>query len=267
MLLGKNAVLALGECATLPSFAVLTPHPTAPHQPQPHTNPNAAASRDALVKFFVHLLPDGRYVNVATSLPDHPAYHSRSGDVRMLARLAGQLVERDPLGRPNACRVIQVMDGDLCGWIPQAVVSMITTQAFPVAMRKVNKLLRAVSAPRTESRLILEAEGKLSPAELAGSGEVGAGAGAATGEAPKAEQAPLEGEGRALVPSTTPALTRPSIGIAPAAPAPAPRASGTLRSFFCLATRYLGLVQPWLVALLVVVLVVLRPLRRKAIAP
>ncbi|KAH6561197.1 hypothetical protein BASA62_010002 [Batrachochytrium salamandrivorans] len=48
--------------------------------------------------------------------------------------------------------------GDLGGWLPQSVVSMVTTQAFPISMRKVNSILSSVASPRTVSELIHQAE-------------------------------------------------------------------------------------------------------------
>ena len=69
----------------------------------------------------------------------------------------------DPSGNPRLCRCIQVVDGDLGGWLPKSIVSMITTQAFPISMRKANKLLLKIAEPRTISRLIAISEGSVTP--------------------------------------------------------------------------------------------------------
>jgi hypothetical protein len=195
------------------------------------------ASRDALVKSFVVPLPgEQRFLNVTSSIDAHSAYTSRSGDVRMLARIAGQLVERDPQGRPGVCRVIQVMDGDLCGWIPQAVVSMITTQAFPVAMRKVDKLLRSLPTQRTTSALVEEAAGRLIP-----EGTETTGATVNIAEA-----------SRDVVNSVPVGVDEEKNDVVAAAAGPAP-AGAPIRSqpaWWALLSRYLHAAQPWLVAVL-----------------
>jgi hypothetical protein len=94
------------------------------------------APRDALViSYCIPLGKSRTYLNVTTSVPDHPLYQSRSGDVRMLAKIAGTLVEPHPI-REKGCLVTQVVDGDLMGWLPKSVVGMVTTQAFPVSMKR-----------------------------------------------------------------------------------------------------------------------------------
>ncbi|KAI8924381.1 hypothetical protein BC831DRAFT_436543 [Entophlyctis helioformis] len=115
------------------------------------------APRDALVVAFVKRLSDGRYLNVTKSVDSHPDYEPESGDVRMLAKIAGVLVGPHPT-KPNLTRCYQLVDGDLGGWLPKSVVSVITTQAFPVAMRKVNNMLLAIKSPKTVSDIITDAE-------------------------------------------------------------------------------------------------------------
>ncbi|KAI9343753.1 hypothetical protein DFJ73DRAFT_961077 [Zopfochytrium polystomum] len=113
------------------------------------------APRDALVVGFVERLKDGRYLNVTQSVESSKNYTPRSGSVRMKAYLAGQIVSPDPKGRPNFSRVVQVMEGDLGGSLPQSLVSMVTTQTMHA-----NSILKRTTPQRTVSRLIEEAEGR-----------------------------------------------------------------------------------------------------------
>ncbi|KAJ3082491.1 hypothetical protein HK102_001648 [Quaeritorhiza haematococci] len=118
------------------------------------------APRDALVVALSKRLPEGKgYLNVTRSIESHPGYSSRAGDVRMEAKLAGQLVMPDPEGREHVCKVVQVVDGDLKGWIPKSVLSMVSQHAFPASFKKVNKMLKQ-GDHRDVSRCIEEAEGK-----------------------------------------------------------------------------------------------------------
>ncbi|KAJ3299322.1 hypothetical protein HK104_009347 [Borealophlyctis nickersoniae] len=114
--------------------------------------------REALVVSFVRTLPDGRYLNVTQSIPSHPLHNPADGHVRMLATIAGQIVGPDPLGRPGMCRVVQVVDGDLGGWLPKKVVSFVTTQAIPVGMGKANKMMREANPQKTVSVFAEEAQ-------------------------------------------------------------------------------------------------------------
>lgn len=116
--------------------------------------------RVALVVGFTKLLSAGRYLNVTKSIDSHPHFIQESGDVRMNARIAGQIVEPDPQGRPRMCRVVQIVDGDLGGWLPKSIVSMVTTQAIPIGMRRANKILRKTENHKTVSDAITTAEGK-----------------------------------------------------------------------------------------------------------
>ncbi|KAH6594428.1 hypothetical protein BASA50_006675 [Batrachochytrium salamandrivorans] len=115
------------------------------------------APRCALLVAFVKRLEDGRYLNATHSIDSHPSYEPESGDVRMTAHLAGVLIGPHPT-IPNMTRCFQLINGDLGGWLPQSVVSMVTTQAFPISMRKVNSILSSVASPRTVSELIRQAE-------------------------------------------------------------------------------------------------------------
>jgi hypothetical protein len=117
------------------------------------------ASRDALVMSFITRLPDGRFMNVTKSVDSHPDYVQAKGDVRMLAHIAGQIIGPHPTN-PKYCRCIQVVDGDLGGWLPQNIVSLVTTQAFPISMRRANSQLKKIPIHKTISTLIEDSEGK-----------------------------------------------------------------------------------------------------------
>ncbi|KAJ3300405.1 hypothetical protein HK104_000919 [Borealophlyctis nickersoniae] len=118
-----------------------------------------AAPRDSLVLSFVKRLPDGRYLNVTQSIV-HDAYPPRDADgiVRMEAKIAGQVVGPTPDHAPGMCRVVQVADGDLKGWIPKSVIGFIATKAVPMSFKALDKLLAGMEQ-RTESKAIAEAEG------------------------------------------------------------------------------------------------------------
>lgn len=114
--------------------------------------------REALVASFIKLLPDGRLLNVTQSIPSHPLHHPPKNAVRMTARIAGQIVSPDPLGRAHMCRVVQVIDGDLGGWLPAGVVGLVTTKAIPAGMAKANELLKSSGVHAIVSEAITRAE-------------------------------------------------------------------------------------------------------------
>ncbi|KAI8922432.1 hypothetical protein DFJ77DRAFT_421613, partial [Powellomyces hirtus] len=114
--------------------------------------------RAALLVGFSRQLGSSRYLNVTKSIDSHPDFIPQSCDVRMIANLAGQLVEGDPEGRPRMCRVVQVVDGDLGGYIPKSIVNLVTTKAIPVGMKKANMYLRNIQEQRTTSKIITIAE-------------------------------------------------------------------------------------------------------------
>ena len=109
------------------------------------------APRDALVISFISQENTHSYLNVTTSIPSHPSYISDAGDVRMRADIAGTLVKPHPTAS-GACLVTQIVDGDLQGWLPKSVVSLITTQAFPISLAKAHKWLK--NNKRNEDPLI-----------------------------------------------------------------------------------------------------------------
>ncbi|KAJ3055812.1 hypothetical protein HK097_009116 [Rhizophlyctis rosea] len=131
--------------------------------------------REAIVASFIRLLPDNRYLNVTQSIPSHPQHTPRPSDVRMIARIAGQVVSPDPLNRPRMCRVVQIIDGDLGGYLPKKVVAMVTTQAIPRGMAKANALLRDLKEQKDKSQAIEIAEGRIDVQGPGGSGRIAGG--------------------------------------------------------------------------------------------
>ncbi|KAJ3032901.1 hypothetical protein HDV00_006990 [Rhizophlyctis rosea] len=130
-----------------------------------------AAARDSLVLSYVTRLTDNRYLNVTRSTT-HPSYPPRDaeGIIRMEAKIAGQLVSPSPSATPGTCRVVQVADGDLKGWIPKSVIGFIATKATPQSFKSLNMILCRL--PQTNvSQAILEAEADESGGE--GSSSVG----------------------------------------------------------------------------------------------
>lgn len=87
------------------------------------------AARDACTLAHISKLPDGRYINVTKSVahPNCPE-NAAQGLVRMEAGIAGQLISPlyDSTGRvvPGKCKVVQIADGDLKGWIPASVIKL-----------------------------------------------------------------------------------------------------------------------------------------------
>lgn len=112
------------------------------------------SGREALVVAITRSV-DGMFLNVTSSIPSYKNFKSDENLVRMNAKIAGVLVMDHPSGDKNRCRVIQITDGNLNGWIPKSVVSMVTTQAFPLNFKRANKILLS-RENKTESSLIKE---------------------------------------------------------------------------------------------------------------
>ncbi|RKO92573.1 hypothetical protein BDK51DRAFT_31819, partial [Blyttiomyces helicus] len=117
-----------------------------------------AAPRDTVVLSHVERLPDGRYLNVTQSI-EHSGLPPRDaeGIVRMDAKIAGQIVGPSLDGNPGKCRVIQVADGDLRGWIPKSVIGFIATKAVPLSFKTLDRIVSELPKA-TESAAILLAE-------------------------------------------------------------------------------------------------------------
>ncbi|KAG0363835.1 START domain-containing protein 10 [Podila minutissima] len=124
------------------------------------------ASRDTVVLGTVKDLGEGTYCNITTSV-EHPGMPERVKEkfVRMETAIAGQIIGPEP-GFPNKCRLVQVLDADLKGWIPEKVIQMVSTKAVPEGMRNVNKLIPKIE-PYTESKIIERAALARKDAEVA----------------------------------------------------------------------------------------------------
>ncbi|KAJ1898110.1 hypothetical protein LPJ66_002956 [Kickxella alabastrina] len=108
--------------------------------------------------------PQRAYLNVSQSIIDNRMPEKDAqGIVRMEAGIAGQLVTeasledrtRLRLEEGSWCRVVQIADGDLKGWIPKSVIKFVATQALPRSLTKVCKQL-ATLPPSLDSKLIGE---------------------------------------------------------------------------------------------------------------
>ncbi|KAF9582120.1 Collagen type IV alpha-3-binding protein [Lunasporangiospora selenospora] len=111
------------------------------------------ASRDTVVLGFVKDLGEGRLCNITSSI-EHPSMPVRAKEsiVRMDTAVAGQIVEPIP-GDSNSCRLIQILDTDLKGWIPDKLIQMVSTKAVPEGIRKINKMLPKIT-PYSDSKVM-----------------------------------------------------------------------------------------------------------------
>ncbi|KAF9922369.1 hypothetical protein FBU30_007480 [Linnemannia zychae] len=111
------------------------------------------ASRDTVVLGTIKELEDGRYFNVTSSIK-HSLMPERSKEkiVRMEMAVAGQIVGPEP-GQPDKSRLVQIMDADLKGWIPDKIIQLVSTKAVPEGIRKVNKMARRME-PYQESKAL-----------------------------------------------------------------------------------------------------------------
>ncbi|KAI1321624.1 hypothetical protein EDD11_003104 [Mortierella claussenii] len=128
------------------------------------------ASRDTLVLGTVKQLGEGIFCNVTSSV-EHPLMPERTKEkfVRMETAVAGQIVGPEP-GQPNKCRLVQVLDADLKGWIPEKVIQLVSTKAVPEGMRNLNKLLPSLK-PYTESKTLERVARELQAAAAAAASE------------------------------------------------------------------------------------------------
>ncbi len=115
------------------------------------------ASRDALVVSCSKKIGENKFMSFNQSIPAHKLYAAKKGDVRMDVKIGGQIIFPDSKGRPDMCCLVQIVDGNLNGWIPSSLLSMLSTQAFPISMQKLNKLLKAIPS-KSHSSIISEIE-------------------------------------------------------------------------------------------------------------
>jgi hypothetical protein len=114
------------------------------------------SGRQALLLSSVSTHPRG-LINLTTDYPwKTNAYTQDSSLVKMTCRVAGSMVQPHPSGDPTRCRVIQIVDGDLGGSIPNMVLQLVTTRAFPVNMRAVNRMLIKDGGVKSKSEMIAD---------------------------------------------------------------------------------------------------------------
>ncbi|KAF9433515.1 StAR- lipid transfer protein 5 [Entomortierella beljakovae] len=104
------------------------------------------SSRDTLILGSIKKLDDGRYMNVTSSVEHHlMPERTKESIVRMDTAIAGQIIGPEP-GQPDKARLVQVLDTDLKGWIPDKLIQLVSTKAVPGGIRKVNKILRSTDS-------------------------------------------------------------------------------------------------------------------------
>ncbi|KAG0057110.1 START domain-containing protein 10 [Gryganskiella cystojenkinii] len=102
------------------------------------------ASRDTVVLGTIKELKNGQLFMVNASV-QHASMPERIKEkiVRMETAVAGHIIT--PEG-PSSCRLVQVLDADLKGWIPDKVIQMVSTKAVPDGLRAVNALIPKVTS-------------------------------------------------------------------------------------------------------------------------
>jgi len=104
------------------------------------------------------VLPGGRLLNVTKSV-EHPDCPERTdGTIRMVSEIGGMICSASK-SRDGWCDVLQLIDGDPKGSIPQSVLDFVATRAFPQSTEKMNARLR--STPPLETALKSKTKGKL----------------------------------------------------------------------------------------------------------
>ncbi|KAF9418555.1 START domain-containing protein 10, partial [Entomortierella beljakovae] len=110
------------------------------------------ASRDTVALGTVKDLGTKGMFMVNASI-EHPSMPERvkEGFVRMETVVAGHIIIPD--GDGSRCKLTQIFDADLKGWIPDKVIQVVSTKAVPDGLRAINKLIPNV-APYTESKVL-----------------------------------------------------------------------------------------------------------------
>lgn len=97
------------------------------------------ASRDTVVLGTIKELKNGQLFMVNASV-EHPSMPERVKEkiVRMETAVAGHIITpEEPINGTMSCRLVQVLDADLKGWIPDKVIQMGTRGSF-IYNEKVN---------------------------------------------------------------------------------------------------------------------------------
>ncbi|KAF9956275.1 hypothetical protein BGZ72_002864 [Mortierella alpina] len=111
------------------------------------------ASRDTVVLGTIKDLGEKGLFMVNASC-EHVSMPERVKEkiVRMETTVAGHIIV--PLeGDPKRCKLTQILDADLKGWIPDKVIQMVSTKAVPDGLRAVNALIPK-TAPYLESKVL-----------------------------------------------------------------------------------------------------------------
>ncbi|KAF9357932.1 hypothetical protein BGX26_002782 [Mortierella sp. AD094] len=112
------------------------------------------ASRDTVVLGTVKDLGSKGLFMVNSSI-EHESMPERVKEkiVRMETTVAGHLITPGEDGA--SCRLVQVVDADLKGWIPEKVIQMVSTKAVPDGLRAINALIPKVT-PYSESKVLVK---------------------------------------------------------------------------------------------------------------
>ncbi|KAF9100856.1 START domain-containing protein 10 [Mortierella sp. GBA35] len=78
--------------------------------------------------------------------------------VRMQTAVAGHIIT--PLDG-NRCKLIQIIDADMKGWIPDKVIQMVSTKAVPDGLRTVNKLLPKMDPYQESKKLLIASKAQM----------------------------------------------------------------------------------------------------------
>jgi len=106
------------------------------------------SGRDSILLSHVKILKDGRLLNVNQSIKEHSSAPVDPTAVRMETKVAGQIIE---FLTPKSCRVIQVADADLNGWIPSSVVTFLANIAIPRSFIVLDEMLQKLPVQETSA--------------------------------------------------------------------------------------------------------------------
>ncbi|KAI8605360.1 hypothetical protein EDD21DRAFT_401330 [Dissophora ornata] len=112
------------------------------------------ASRDTVVLGTVKDLGSGGLFMVNSSI-EHASMPERVKEkiVRMETTVAGHVITPE---EGNRCKLVQILDADLKGWIPDKVIQMVSTKAVPDGLRAVNKIIPNIT-PYLKSKVLVKA--------------------------------------------------------------------------------------------------------------
>ncbi|KAG0308339.1 hypothetical protein BGZ98_008321 [Dissophora globulifera] len=114
------------------------------------------ASRDTVVLGTVKDLGPDKGLFMVNSSIEHSSMPERVKEkiVRMETTVAGHIITPEEGGK--TCKLVQILDADLKGWIPEKVIQMVSTKAVPDGLRAINKLIPAME-PYEQSKVLAKA--------------------------------------------------------------------------------------------------------------